>query len=235
MQQYLMIGAIVFVLGLIGCGHRDDFPTNPTDDPTDTPTDTTQTLVCFTRDVLPILQSSCAISGCHDSRTRAEGLDLSTYETIFNWRDDDDRVIVPGNPYRSKIYQVLIETDDDRMPPPPMQPLPSSQIWTIRRWIEQGARKTTCDNGAGSPCDTTNVSYAKVEPIVQQNCVSCHSGPSAAGRIDLTTYQSVTNNGARIVESVMQTGSAVPMPPGRKLDDCSIRIIRQWYQKGMPR
>jgi hypothetical protein len=38
----------------------------------------TGSAICFDSQVLPIIYSNCAESGCHDSKTRAEGYELST-------------------------------------------------------------------------------------------------------------------------------------------------------------
>jgi hypothetical protein len=35
-----------------------------------------------------------------------------------------------------------------------------------------------------------------IDPILQQNCVRCHSGGSASGKYDLTTFSNVVANGS---------------------------------------
>ena len=55
--------------------------------------------VCFDSDVLPIFQSNCTQSGCHNSQDRKEGYDLTSYESIVS------RGIVPGDYKASKIYK----------------------------------------------------------------------------------------------------------------------------------
>ena len=40
-------------------------------------TDCTGSTPTYTADIAPVLNSSCAISGCHNSQTRAHNLDLS--------------------------------------------------------------------------------------------------------------------------------------------------------------
>ena len=96
-----------------------------------TPGDTTGTggkdEVCFERDVMPILRSNCAMSGCHAAPGQ-EGYVFTSYETIMNSRGDDDDedepAIVPGNPGRSELYEKITEDRaDKRMPPPPNNPM----------------------------------------------------------------------------------------------------------------
>lgn len=40
-------------------------------------------LVCFESSVLPIFISTCAITGCHDSKSRKEGYSLDNYNNII--------------------------------------------------------------------------------------------------------------------------------------------------------
>lgn len=91
--------------------------------------------ICFERDVLPVFRNSCAITGCHDG-TGEEDLILNSYQSIIE-------EVKPGDPYDSKIYEVLITTSGDDMMPPD-QPLSPENRTLIRLWILQGARPTTC-------------------------------------------------------------------------------------------
>lgn len=96
----------------------------------------------FVRDVLPILQSNCAMSGCHDAQTKAEGVRLDHYRAVIETGD-----VKAGRPDDSEIYQVCVETNSyKRMPPPPRSPLDSAQRNHLRRWILQGARNNDCSN-----------------------------------------------------------------------------------------
>ncbi len=45
----------------------------------ETTIDCTGVTATYTTDVKPIFDASCATAGCHDSNTKAHGLDLSTY------------------------------------------------------------------------------------------------------------------------------------------------------------
>jgi hypothetical protein len=97
--------------------------------------------ICFARDVLPIFQNSCAISGCHDGRGES-GMSLDNYTAI-------SRTVVPGNPGASSSYKAIIATwGENKMPP--SQPLSLDNRTIIRIWIEQGAGLTTCPANAGT-------------------------------------------------------------------------------------
>jgi hypothetical protein len=94
----------------------------------------------FVRDVLPILTSNCAMSGCHDAVTRAEGIRLDHYKAVIQTGE-----VRAGDPEHSELLEVCLETrPDKRMPPPPRSPLSPLQIETLRRWIVQGARNNDC-------------------------------------------------------------------------------------------
>ncbi|MEI6049133.1 MAG: c-type cytochrome domain-containing protein [Bacteroidota bacterium] len=98
-------------------------------------------VVCFERDVLPIFQNNCAISGCHDGG-RESRMALDNYTDI-------SRSVVPGNPDASSLYKVIIATwGESKMPP--SQPLSLENRTIIRIWIEQGAASTTCPAAANS-------------------------------------------------------------------------------------
>lgn len=179
----------------------------------------------FINDIMPIISSNCTMSGCHDNITHADGVNLTTYGNII-------RYVVPGNAADSKLYKMLIKTGDERMPPPPMQPLTAAQIALIQKWINQGAKNNNCIG----QCDTTVFTYSgAVKPIIDRKCVGCHNPANLGGNIDLSTYNAVKNvalNG-KLYGSVAQQPGYAPMPKnGIKLSDCEIRQIQKWIAAG---
>lgn len=88
------------------------------------------------------------------------------------------------------------------------------------------------------PCDTASVSFAAViRPIMQNNCTSCHSGPFPPDNISLNTYagvKAVADDG-RLYGAISHASGFEPMPQGgTKLDDCTIRMVKRWIDKGAP-
>lgn len=209
--------------------------------PMDTmPIDTTVTgipcdsnTVYFNMDILPILQSNCAISACHDDITQEDGVILESYQDLIETTD-----ITPFNLNESDLYEVLIDNDPDkRMPPPPANPLSIDQINTITRWILQGAENLTCDPDFEG-CETENISYAEfIEPLLLNNCVGCHSGSPPSGGIDLTTHENVATyalNG-RLYGAIAHESGFSPMPQGADpLDSCFVDKIKSWIDEGAP-
>jgi len=183
--------------------------------------------VCFQSDILPLFQSNCAKSGCHDAITHEEDLVLDSYTNIM--RKD----VVPGNADGSKIYRVLFETGKKKMPPAPNTDLTAAQKALIAKWINEGAKNTV---NCASTCDSNQFKFAaNINPIMAAYCTGCHSGAAASGSIDLSTYANVkvqATNG-RLVGSVTHTAGYSAMPKdAAKLSDCQIAQIKKWVAAG---
>ncbi len=229
LQVFLMAG-----LGITSCKHDpvlsddDMMPTDPADP--EAPCD--PDVVYFDRQVLPILKSNCALSGCHDSQTAEEGIVLDSYESLMAADIVDTR-----GPSESKLYEVLVETEgDDRMPPPPANRLDQELIDRIAKWIRQGAKDLECDD-TGS-CETEEVSFSQtVQPILQTHCVSCHGGDFPSGGIRLNTHAGVKSaaDSGKLTGALTWAAGFVPMPDGGdKLPACDIDQIVAWVDSGAP-
>ena len=88
----------------------------------------------------------------------------------------------------------------------------------------------------GTKCDTLGVSYSKtVQPILQSNCVSCHSGPGATAGVDMSSIDNIVRQVGRnrIFPNVL-TGKngAQQMPQGGRLSQCEIDQITAWVNQG---
>ena len=165
--ELLVVGVVYFSF-LFSCVHEPVLPLDGTPvDTTQNPIDTTiiDTLdeeitgipcspdsVYFEKDILPILRSNCAKSGCHDVASHQDDVILDSYGNVMN-----SDIIKPFNLNGSDLYEVITETDPDKvMPQPPNQKLTTDQVALIAKWISQGAKNLTCNENAGQ-CDTTNV------------------------------------------------------------------------------
>src|SRR5688572_24702512 len=66
-------------------------------------------------------------------------------------------------------------------------------------------------------CDTSNAAYsAKVLPIIQDNCYSCHSGTAPTGNISLDSYGNLkaqADNG-KLIGTLTHAAGFSPMPKG---------------------
>ena len=183
-------------------------------------------IISFHHEVLPIMVSSCAYSGCHDVISAEEGVILDSYDHII-------RSVVPGKPEESELYEYLVTSDgDDIMPPPPAHPLNRRQISIIRDWILQGAENTVC----GTLCDSTQTSFSTdVYPLLQDYCIGCHRADRADGNVRLDDYQQVLpyiENNA-LMGTIRHDQFFPIMPPtGSKISNCRINQVRQWIEEG---
>lgn len=186
--------------------------------------------VYFQNQVLPLLISSCGVTGCHDAGTATEGVVLVDYASVIQTGK-----VRAGNANDSELYEVLTDDDpEDRMPPSDRQPLTQEQIAMIGKWINQGAKNNACDAG----CDTVAVSFAAhIQPLMQNNCAGCHSGASPSGGIGLTNYNEIAAaaNGGRLLGAIRQDAGFSPMPQnGNKLNICQITQVKKWIENGTP-
>ncbi len=223
-----IIGGYLLFMG--GCknfnGPIDDGTTIVTADTSNTTptTPNTSNQVCFTQQVLPMLQSNCASSGCHDAASRRDGYDFTSYTTTV-------RVgIIPGNPDGSRVYKAV--ASGGGMPPRGRTALTADQRAILRQWIAEGAKNTSCSSGI---CDTTNITYTKtIAPLLLTNCVGCHSGSAPSGDITLSSYAAVktfATNG-RLLGSVNGQSGFVQMPPVGRLEQCQITQLGIWIRAG---
>lgn len=192
--------------------------------------------ICFNQNILPILLSSCGKTGCHDATSHEGDYVLTSYSTLMQ----DPESIVPLNLNESKVYKVITESDpDDVMPPPPNAPLTSNQIELFRTWILQGALNSDCPWTA---CDTTNsIGFSQqVWPIIQNNCISCHSVSNPSGGVNLSNYTQVKYYSETLmggipvlVGVIRQKPGFTAMPPSGPLATCQLRTIELWIGQGM--
>ena len=212
LSKFIFIAAfsVVAVWGIQSCQHEQMAdPNGP---------------ICFERDILPIFNSKCAMSGCHDAGRSAEGYNLSNYKQIVS------RGIVKGKPNSSEVYEVIV---DNEMPPRGYTKLTADEKKLIYDWIADGAK-----NGINCAvkCDSASSGFASViQPMMNKYCVGCHAYPNASAQVELSGYIGVKNAiNQGLMKSLDHTGY-YPMPKGgAKLSDCEIAQVRKWIQRGAP-
>ncbi len=188
--------------------------------------------ICFETQVLPLLQTNCAKSGCHDVATAEKDIVLDSYDRIMA----SNETVVPGNLGESKIYKYITHNDPDKkMPPAPYPALNSGQVALIAQWIQEGAKNTTNCGNTGN-CDSTKFAFvADIQPIIQNNCQGCHSGNTPGGGHDFTTHsgvQAVAQSG-KLLAAITHAPNVPPMPQNAaRLSDCNIAKMRRWIENG---
>jgi hypothetical protein len=192
--------------------------------------------VCFQTQILPIIQTSCGISGCHDG---GEEFSLSSYSSIMN-------IVKPGNAAKSRLYKVITEVNGGNMMPPD-RPLTKDQRTTIMVWIEQGANNSTCTpaiidvNNMDTICFTQNIG-----PLIQSSCgkIGCHDAITHEGDYVLTNYNTLMQNPEGIIPS-NPSGSKIyqvtnpasgedimPPSPSPALTTDQRELLRKWIANG---
>jgi hypothetical protein len=220
----------IIAIGSLQCRHETDFTDFPANPGLPVPSATCSgDSVYFVNSVLPMIRSSCALSGCHDMETAEDGIILTDY-----YRIKITGGIKPGNSGSSRLYKVLSETGESRMPPSPFAEFTAEQKAIVARWIDQGAKYNYCTES----CNPGNFEFgAHIFPIIASNCRGCHSGnaPSAGIRLDdYSTIKAAADNNS-LYGSVAWLSGYTPMPDGGiKLSDCNITQIKNWIDNGAP-
>lgn len=94
--------------------------------------------ISYSQHIQPIFKQNCLSSGCHNSQNPANGLDLTSWESLIRG-SDYGAVIISGHAEHSHLVEHLEGEAEPRMPLN-RNPLPEEQIEFIARWVEEGAR-----------------------------------------------------------------------------------------------
>lgn len=89
----------------------------------------------FEKSVRPLLLKHCV--ECHGAKKQESGLRFDNGAFIKN-QDDIDDVVVPGKADASRLYQVLLYSEDD-IQMPPEEKMSDQEINVIKHWLESGA------------------------------------------------------------------------------------------------
>ncbi len=90
--------------------------------------------VSFSRDVLPILTSNCALSGCHSGGAPKGHLNLDAANAYEQLWQSGSGFIDTESVTSSLLYSQLLSVSD---PMPPTGKLDSCSISLIKKWIQQ--------------------------------------------------------------------------------------------------
>jgi formylglycine-generating enzyme required for sulfatase activity len=203
-----------------------------------------QAAVDFDTQIKPILESACL--HCHNAE-KAEGeLRLDSLAAAAKGGDNGP-ALIPGQPAKSPLYALtVLPKDDEHLMPPEGAPLDPSQTSLLKKWIEEGAKW---------PADTKlevhpRIDFVKnVQPILETNCLTCHSGDKPKGDFDLTTrkhaFETGTNPPALIpfmpkysplyALTILPADDPQVMPPAknaRPLPKADAETLRLWIAQG---
>jgi mono/diheme cytochrome c family protein len=197
----------------------------------------------FEKDVAPIFRMKCL--KCHGEKERKGDLDLRTSAALLKG-GESGAVIVPKDLEKSLLYEKVLEGE---MPPGKKDRLSESELATIRRWIEAGARagaKNDADAGTAQ-----ELNQHDVIPILLRRCTVCHGARVQEAQLDLRNKAAMLRggkSGPAIVpgnpdESLLiKKIRAGEMPPLTRLIEVSIKpiepgetdIVARWIAQGAP-
>jgi formylglycine-generating enzyme required for sulfatase activity len=201
--------------------------------------------VDFNTQVKPILEAAC--THCHGADKDKGDFRLHTKEDAMKGNDNGPG-LTPGDLKKSALYTTLLLPHDDDMVMPPAKEglLDKTQIEVIKGWIEQGA-----DWPAGVTLGTQpRIDFVKhIQPILEQNCVTCHNPEKDKGDWILTTKKEAFETGDNapnivpfdLKKSAIYSLTALPeddddlMPPaksGGPLKKEEVAMLKSWVEQG---
>lgn len=183
----------------------------------------------FVNQVLPILESNCSTTGCHNESSHKHFVVTDNYYNLIKSID-----VNAGNAEKSELYEVITDNSDDIMPPSNSGfVLTQIQKDIIKKWINQGAKNIECTNYV--ECDSSSFKYTlNVKPLLDESCVSCHSSGNSTGTtLDNYTDLKISVESGSFLNSIKHISGTSAMPQGiDKWDDCKIAIIEKWINDG---
>ncbi|WP_145170795.1 PSD1 and planctomycete cytochrome C domain-containing protein [Rubripirellula lacrimiformis] len=92
----------------------------------------------FESDIYPIFESYCL--HCHGEDEQESGLRLDSRVSLLRGGDSGLAALVPGDPDKSYLMDVITHADEDMAMPPDDDKLSDEAIEWVRRWIKDGAQ-----------------------------------------------------------------------------------------------
>ncbi len=199
----------------------------------------------FDQHIKPLLEAACV--HCHSAKEHKGDLQLTSLDEAIKG-GENGAALVPGNSAKSKLYTttVLAADDDDVMPPKKEGLLAKEQSELLMKWIDQGASWP-----AGAKLEQTpRIAFEKhVQPILEQNCLSCHNPEKHKGDLDLSTKANAFTTGEHAPALIAFNTEKSPlyksatldaddddlMPPkksGGPLKKEELAILRGWIEQG---
>lgn len=115
------VSVFALMLGLASCSNDNE------EDLFSSQTDIVFEDVSYANDVLPIINTNCAVSGCHAGPTGAAGVVIDDYIQLKALVDDD------------RLVNVINNTNNYSLMPP--SGLADSSIALIEQWVIEGAEE----------------------------------------------------------------------------------------------
>jgi WD40 repeat protein len=102
---------------------------------------------------------------CHCEEKSKGGYRVDTFDWLGKPGDSGEAPFSAGDPARSPLHILLVETDADARMPQKADPLPREEISVIERWIAEGARYDG-DTAVQPLAELTRMRFLKPAPAV---------------------------------------------------------------------
>ena len=207
-RALVSVVAILVVFGAACVAAQDDAASKPN-------ASTAGGTVSYHRDVRPIFQAHC--QGCHQP-AKAEGRYVMTrFDRLLAGGESEARAIVPGQPDKSHLIEMITPHDGEAEMPQDAPPLSAADIDTIRRWIAQGAVDDTPSN-AQQRYDMDHPPVYSMPPVI----TSLDFSPdgkwlAVAGFHEVLLHRSEGGLVARLVGLSERIESVAFSPDGRRI------------------
>ncbi|MEP3479345.1 MAG: PSD1 and planctomycete cytochrome C domain-containing protein [Fuerstiella sp.] len=90
----------------------------------------------FESKIRPLLIHHCV--SCHGPEAQENDLRLDSRSQVIDGNEEVERLVVPGKPEQSRLFQVIQYSEDDSQMPPKGK-LSPQQIQDVKTWIQHGA------------------------------------------------------------------------------------------------
>ena len=100
--------------------------------------------VSYHQQILPLFQAKC--QGCHQPAKAKGKYVMTSFDRLLKGGSSGDAAIVPGQPDKSYLIELITPIDGEAEMPQKADPLHETEIALIRKWIEQGAKDDTPEN-----------------------------------------------------------------------------------------
>ncbi len=134
-RTFRNLSLALFITFLTGCGKtKTSQPEGPID---------------FERDIQPIFNQSCALSGCHSgpnptgNMSLEEGVSYQNIVKVVSFGYAPALRVYPGFPDSSVLYHKVSYSGRYGQGMPPTAPLPSDEVQLIKQWIKELGQDTT--------------------------------------------------------------------------------------------
>ena len=130
---YLPFFLLALSISYATCTYKNGNQINPLQDCSGLMPDT----VSFSKNIIPLLTTNCAIPTCHSGSKPAGSLNLDASAAYSQLGKSGSGYIDTLNPTYSVLYSSLVSTST---PMPPNESLSTCNLQLIQKWMKQGGK-----------------------------------------------------------------------------------------------